>query len=118
MTKQSHNYADIEQKTRAFLETLQKEGGPPIYTLSPKEARAVLSNLQTAAAVAMLPTDIENRTIPGGPNGQISIHIVRPQGNNKTLPVVMYFHGGGWVLAGFDTHKGWQESLPTKQMRP
>ena len=34
------------------------------------------------------------------------IQIVKPQGSgNKTLPVVMYFHGGGWVLGGFDTHE-------------
>ena len=57
----SHNYANIEQKTRAFLETLQKQEGPPIYTLSPKDARAVLSNLQ-AALVAKLPANIE--TVP------------------------------------------------------
>jgi acetyl esterase len=108
------NYTGVEQQTRAFLETLQKQGGPPIYTLSPKEARAVLSNLQTAAAVAMLPVDIENRTIPGGPNGQVSIQIVRPQGNSQTLPVVMYFHGGGWVLGGFDTHERLARELANK----
>ena len=58
----SHNYANIEQKTRAFLETLREQGGPPIYTLSPKDASAVLSNLQAAAPIAKLPADIE--TIP------------------------------------------------------
>jgi acetyl esterase len=115
MTEQSYNYSDIEEKTRTFLETLQKQGGPPIYTLSPKEARTVLSNLQAAHSVAMLPADIENRTIPGGPNGQILIHIVRPQGNReKTLPVVIYTHGGGWVLGGFDTHERLVRELANK----
>lgn len=114
MTEQAQNYSDIEEKTRTFLETLQKQGGPPIYTLSPKDARAVLSNLQAAHSVAMLPADIENRTIPGGPNGQISIHIVRPQGNRETLPVVMYTHGGGWVLGGFDTHERLVRELANK----
>jgi acetyl esterase len=70
------------------------------------EARALLSNLQAAYPVEKLPADIESRTIPGGPNGQkVSIYVVRPQGNReKTLPVVIYTHGGGWVLGGFDTH--------------
>jgi acetyl esterase len=110
------NYTGIEQKTRAFLETLQRQGGPPIYTLSPEEARAVLSNLQAATPVAMPPADIENRTIPGGPNGNISINIVRPQGssNETLLPVVMYFHGGGWVLGGFDTHERLVRELANK----
>jgi acetyl esterase len=113
--KQSHTYDDIEQKTRTFLESLQEQGGPPIYTLSPKEARAVLSNLQASNPVAMLPADIESRTIPGGPNGQISIHIVRPKGDrDKTLPVVIYTHGGGWVLGGFDTHERLVRELANK----
>jgi acetyl esterase len=101
------NYKQIEQKTRSFLETLEKRGGPPIYTLSPQEARSVLSNLQATNPVAMLPADIESRTIPAGPNGQnVSIRVVRPPGNReKTLPVVIFTHGGGWVLGGFDTHE-------------
>jgi acetyl esterase len=115
LTKQSSTYTDIEQRTRTFLETLQKQGGPPIYTLSPKDARAVLSNLQASNPVSMLPADIESRTIPGGPNGQISIHIVRPPGNReKTLPVVIYTHGGGWVLGGFDTHERLVRELANK----
>jgi acetyl esterase len=115
MIKQSHTYDDIEQKTSTFLKSLQEQGGPPIYTLSPKEARAVLSNLQASNPVPMLPADIENRTIPGGPNGQISIHIVRPPGNReKTLPVAIYTHGGGWVLGGFDTHERLVRELANK----
>jgi acetyl esterase/lipase len=89
------------------LESLQQNPGPPLYTLSPEQARAVLSGLQASIPVKKLPTDIENRTIPGGPNGtDVSIQIVRPPGSsNETLPAVMYFHGGGWVLGGFDTHE-------------
>lgn len=113
------NYTNIEQKTRA-LENLQKQGGPPIYTLSPQQARAVLSNLQASVPVAMASSVIENRTIPGGPNSNnISITIVRPgQGssnnNNQTLPVIMYFHGGGWVLGNFKTHERLVRELANK----
>src|SRR5918912_115687 len=119
-TTAAQNYTSIEPKTRAFLENLQKQDGPPIYTLSPKEARGVLSNLQAAPLPAdtTLPSaDIENRTIPGGPNGtKTTITIVRPQGtsNNKTLPVVIYTHGGGWVLGGFDTHERLVRELANK----
>lgn len=110
----TQKYANVEQKTRAFLESLQKQGGPPIYTLSPKEARAVLSNLQASVQIEKLPAAVENLTIPGGPAGNISITIVRPQGSNDTLPVVMYFHGGGWVLGGFDTHERLVRELANK----
>ena len=112
----TYNHTGLEQNTRAFLDNLQQKGGPPIYTLSPDKTRAVLSGLQASIAVQKLPADIENRTISGGPGGKdISITIVRPQnGSNQTLPVVMYFHGGGWVLGGFDTHERLVRELANK----
>ncbi len=110
------NHTGLEQNTRAFLDNLQQKGGPPIYTLSPEKARAVLSGLQASIPVQKLPDDIENRTIPGGPDGKdISITIVRPpNSSNQTLSVVMYFHGGGWVLGGFDTHERLVRELANK----
>jgi acetyl esterase len=108
---ESSNYSPVEKNTKLFLEKLQQTVAPPIYTLPPTEARKVLSKLQALSLEKVPPADnppaeIENKTIPGGPNGEISIQIVKPQGSdNKTLPVVMYFHGGGWVLGGFDTHE-------------
>jgi acetyl esterase len=115
VTQQSRAYLTLEQETKTFLENLQSQGSQPIYTLSPKEARAVLSNLQASVPVEMLPVQIENRTIAGGPDGHISISIVRPQGSSdKTLPVVVYIHGGGWVLGGFDTHERLVRELANK----
>jgi acetyl esterase len=100
----TRNYTGVEQNTRVFLESLQQSTGSPIYKLSPEQARAVLSGLQVSHT-EKLPAEIENRTIPGGPTGEISIQIIRPlNSDNKTLPVVIYFHGGGWVLGGADTH--------------
>jgi acetyl esterase len=91
----------IEKDTQAFLNMLAKGGGPPIYTLSPKDARGILSRAQ-GGDVKKLSADIEDRNIPF--KHEISIRIVRPSGNKNKLPVVMYFHGGGWVLGGKDTH--------------
>jgi acetyl esterase len=100
-----YNYSTVEQKTRQFLESLQQNTGPPLYTLTPTEARAVLSNLQSSP-VQKLHAEIEDQIILGGPNDELSIKIVRPHGSsNETLPVVMYFHGGGWILGDFDTHE-------------
>lgn len=93
----------LEPATRAFVENVNKQGGTPIYKLSPEEARKVLSDLQ-AAEVAKLPADIEDLNIPVGPEGEVSIRIIKPKGSKEALPVVMYFHGGGWVLGGKDTH--------------
>ena len=103
----SNLYSELEQNARALLNNLQQQGGPPIYTLSPDKARGVLSGLQASSPVQKLPVDVEDRTIPGGSNSKdVSITIVRPR-NSKLipLPVVIFTHGGGWVLGGFDTHE-------------
>jgi acetyl esterase len=99
-------YRELEHDTRAFLANLRQKGGPPIYTLSPSDARAVLSGLQASIPVKKLPADIENYNISISTDGKdIPITIVRPpNSSNETLPVVMFFHGGGWILGGFDTH--------------
>jgi acetyl esterase len=100
-------YSELEQNARTLLNNLQQQGGPPIYTLSPDKARGVLSGLQASTPVQKLPADVENRTIPGGSNSKdVSITIVRPRNSNiEPLPVVIFTHGGGWVLGGFDTHE-------------
>jgi acetyl esterase len=110
------NHTGLEKQTRAFLDDSQQKDGPPIFTLSPQKARTVLSGLQASVAVKMLPAEIENRTIPGGPGGKnVSITIVRPSNSsNQTLPVVIYIHGGGWVLGGFDTHERLVRELANK----
>ncbi len=87
-----------------FLKRLEAQGGPPLSTLSPVEARNVLVSIQRSVNVTKLPADSEDRTIAGGPTGEISLRIVRPQGESGALPGVMYFHGGGWVLGDKETH--------------
>lgn len=91
----------IEPATLAFLESIA--GIPPLYTLTPEGARKVLSGAQAAPAAAPS-ADIEDLSIAVGPTGSISVRIVRPRGAAEPLPIVMYFHGGGWVMGGVDTH--------------
>jgi acetyl esterase len=94
----------LEPTTQSFIDSLNAAGGPPIYTLSPAAARDVLSNAQKAASVEKLPASIEDTTFPVGPTGSVNVRIVRPQGAKGPLPVVMHFHGGGWILGDKETH--------------
>jgi acetyl esterase len=100
----NHDYSAIQPKTRALLEALDAQGGPPLYALSYRDARAVLDNAQ-AIPVSKLAADIEDASVPGGPKGEVSIRIVRPKPRPAgRLPVVMYTHGGGWILGNKETH--------------
>jgi acetyl esterase len=94
----------LEPQTQAFVDALAAQGGKPIYELSYADARKVLEDLQASASVTKLPADVEDKMFPVGPTGQTSVTIYRPKGLNGRLPVVMYYHGGGWVLGSKNTH--------------
>jgi acetyl esterase len=93
----------LEPKTQAFIDALDAQGGTPIYELSFGAAREVLEDAQ-AGKVTTLPADVEDKVLPVGPTGEVSVRIYRPKGAKGPLPVVMYFHGGGWVLGSKNTH--------------
>lgn len=94
----------LEPAAQAVADALAAGGGPPLYTLAPTDARAVLDQAQ-AGDVPLAPAMIEDRSLPVGPSGQVAVTIVRPGGATEALPVVMYVHGGGWVLGNFATHE-------------
>lgn len=86
----------LDPTIKAFLETLDSTDRREVYELTVEEARAEMSRAQ-AGDVAKPPADMEDLFIPDGSRGRISIRIIRPKGNTRILPAVMYFHGGGWV---------------------
>nr|WP_218031993.1 alpha/beta hydrolase [Dictyobacter kobayashii] len=94
----------LDRTTLAFLRKLDAQNGPPLNTLTPDAARKVLVTIQESVNVKKLPADIEDRKIPGGPTGEISLRIVRPAGVAGALPGIVYCHGGGWVLGDKETH--------------
>lgn len=92
----------VDPRTQAFLDTLA--GAPPLYTLTYEQAHAVLTDLQ-AQPVDKPEADIVDTEWPVGPTGSTRIRIVRPAGSgDKTLPAILYVHGGGWVLGDKVTH--------------
>jgi acetyl esterase len=94
----------VEHTTQGFLDTLAAGGGKPLETLSPQDARAVLTGAQAGVKVDLSGIRVERRTIQV--DGQpLEIRIVRPEGAKGDLPVFMYFHGGGWVLGDYPTHE-------------
>jgi len=92
----------LEPATQAFVDSLRD--APPIYTLTPEAARAVLSNAQEAVKVDLPKASIQDRVLNVGPTGHTAIRVVRPVNGRGTLPVVIYVHGGGWVLGDKNTH--------------
>jgi acetyl esterase len=92
----------LEPSTQAFVDGLPK--GPPIYTLAPGAARDVLSGVQASVKVSPPQVESDDRVLAVGPTGRTKIRVVRPAGARGALPVVIYTHGGGWVLGDKQTH--------------
>lgn len=92
----------VERHTAGFLKAI--EGGKPLETLSPQDARAVLVGAQAGAGARLAPADVSEKTVllDGKP---VKLTIVRPAGVKGTLPAFMFFHGGGWVLGDYPTHE-------------
>jgi acetyl esterase len=100
----------IERRTKEFLKALNAGGGKPMEEMKPEEARAVLEGAQQSVEVDLSGIDVTEKTITtDGMN--IKLYIIRPAAVKGILPVFMFFHGGGWVLGDFPTHKRFVRDL-------
>ena len=99
-----------DAQMKAVLDELAAFKAPPIETLSPENARnsptagdAVIGVLAKQGKPAVEKVgDVSHQLIPG-PAGDLLVRVYRPQGLGP-FPVLVYFHGGGWVIATLDTY--------------
>lgn len=93
----------LDPNVRALLEAIRARGAPPLETLDPATARQVaMENMAASALAPEAVASIEDIRIPG-PGGGIPVRIYMPN-SAAPRPVIVYFHGGGWVLCNLDTH--------------
>jgi acetyl esterase len=102
----------LEATVQAFLDTVATIGTPPLHELDFEPARESLRSLQ-CPPVSAPPASIEDRVFPVGPTGSVGVRIVRPHGSNGGDPVILYLHGGGWMMGGKDTHDRLLRELAT-----
>jgi acetyl esterase len=100
MSITTHAPVVLEPESQAFVEATSKP--PFLYELTPAEARKVLDDVQ-AAPIDKLPVKDRWITVPADV-GDVRVRIVRPPDAEGMLPVILYMHGGGWVLGNADTH--------------
>ena len=105
----------LHPQAEAFLQWMAREHVPPIPTLSPEEARswdAKVARLLTKSSEWTGRT--ENIRVPG-PGGDITVRIYIPI--QKTSQLLLYFHGGGWVVGNLDQFEYTCRLLATKTCR-
>jgi acetyl esterase len=85
-----------------MLDAIEAMALPPLRQLPVQEARARAIAMSRRNVSAPPIADAADRTIPG-PGGDLKLRIFTPPGSGP-FPVVVYFHGGGYVLCNLDTH--------------
>ncbi|HVU68610.1 MAG TPA: alpha/beta hydrolase fold domain-containing protein [Ktedonobacteraceae bacterium] len=99
----------LDPQTKAYLDEMAALNMPAMSAFPPEVIRQGIA-AQFAQAPAGEPVaKVENRTIPG-PAGEIPVRIYTPEGTGP-FPLLVYFHGGGWVICTLDTHDGQCRSL-------
>jgi len=90
----------LEPAAQQVAEAFSKP--PFLYEMTPADARKVLEDAQSGP-VSTLPVDEEWITVPAQV-GDARVRLIKPQGATGMLPVIVYMHGGGWILGNAATH--------------
>ena len=91
---------NLEQTARDLTEAIAK--GPPLGGNSLADARKAVEAAQSAP-ISMPDIDESWVNLPSA-FGDFDVRIVRPPGSTWPLPVILYMHGGGWILGSWNTH--------------
>lgn len=91
----------LEEAARQFAE--ETANPPYLFDHGPVKGREVVDSVQSGD-VHKQPVHIQELNIAGGPTGQVSIKLLRPEDAAGELPVILYIHGAGWVFGNAHTH--------------
>ncbi|MGZ4740533.1 MAG: alpha/beta hydrolase, partial [Ilumatobacteraceae bacterium] len=94
----------LDAQVEGLLEALAALGAPPLHTLPVADARA-LATSQQMLQLAGEPVEVgsvADITIPVD-GAEIGGRVYTPEGAGPH-PIVMFLHGGGWVICNLDTH--------------
>jgi len=94
----------VTAEVKTILDLLAAMEGPPLEELTPDDMRANYAAMSMAATKVDL-ASVEDRVVPG-PAGDIPVRVYVPDGAGASAagPVLVYFHGGGWVIGDLETH--------------
>src|SRR5687768_2899613 len=97
-------FPELTPAMRSVLERMARAGHRPLYDLPPAEARAAY---EAGAGVLELPRPqlarVEDLEIPARDGAAIPARLVAPT-TEPGLPVLLYFHGGGFTIGSIASH--------------
>jgi len=95
---------ELDPEVQLSLTLLRLSRRPSYESLPVPEAREeIRREAATFAGSLRKMASVEEVSIPG-PAGALAARLYEPEGVPKPSPLLVYYHGGGWVLGDLDTH--------------
>ncbi|MEX1168235.1 MAG: alpha/beta hydrolase [Hydrogenophaga sp.] len=105
MSHHTNPRALLTPAMRSLLDRVARAGHPPMHALSPEQAKAAYA---AGAGVLDIPNHklarVEDLRIPARDGFEIPARLYAPQ-SEAALPVLLYFHGGGFTVGSLATHE-------------
>lgn len=96
----------LDPQAKWVLDIAEQAKVPPLEEMTAHDAKlAYEERAQKLCLKGVSIGKIEDRKITGV-HGEIPIRIYHPECGGTSLPVLVYYHGGGWVVGSCDSHDG------------
>ncbi len=97
----------LDRDAAAVLEALRAANRRPWHEMTPEEARAsYMAGREVSQPPPMPVAEVRDLTCPG-PHGPVPLRLYRPAAAPaQGAPVLVFFHGGGWVFGNLESHDG------------
>lgn len=89
----------LDQATTAFLQQMAESGMKPLHEMTPEEARGLGGLLRDMYGPGPDVPRVSEEVVPVD-GGQISLRVISP--SDAPRAVIVYYHGGGWVIGALD----------------
>ena len=91
----------LDPQVKVLLDQMAAANQPAFHSQSPADARKAMDAMLNVLGPGPDVHKVEDRKIPG-PAGDIPVRIYSPPG--KPIGILVYFHGGGWVVGDIASH--------------
>lgn len=95
----------LDPDVQEFLNAIHSYDGPPLQDLSLEIGRNAMVEMQKDSTLNYDEVTIEKETFNLNKKTVQTVIVKPKKSKEEILPVLIYFHGGGWVYNSFETHK-------------
>ncbi|KQW60963.1 alpha/beta hydrolase [Variovorax sp. Root411] len=96
--------APLDPALAGFLAQAAAQGHPPLESLPPPVARQVYRDLAAGLGLPAPAIASANDRVIDGPSSPLTLRIYQPDAQQGPLPLLLYVHGGGFVIGDLETH--------------